>query len=427
MDLLLIIIASYFIINKTKLEWALVIIMALGTNLFQASKIFKGILLFPNITDAALLLIILLFFIFKRQENPNIKPIYQTTMLLLIYVACVAIIDIIINGTSFISVLKTSRHWLCLLAIFVIPQIPYNTLCKSLKIVFYFTIIISSINIVEFLFGTSYFTKTIVEGGIKRGALPSYYALFYTFLIFTDYYKFSKIKKYLFLGILIASLLVSTTRSISLAVVLGIAICIWYLSNNKLSSYLKLCGLCVVIYLASFALPSLNRRFNDAFKEIAGIEQSSKNLDTEGNMTFRLYMLIERYQYIRNNTQFYAFGIGNVIEQNFPTTFTIGLYDEEMQRPTQLDTGDISWTLIILRLGMIGLIIYLCFIFRFILFKHQIPKDKLLIATKAYLISNLLIISFAGSYFARGEFWIMPIICISIISKSITAFKKNKI
>ena len=427
MDLLLIIIASYFIINKTKLEWALVIIMALGTNLFQASKIFKGILLFPNITDAALLLIILLFFIFKRQENPNIKPIYQTTMLLLIYVACVAIIDIIINGTSFISVLKTSRHWLCLLAIFVIPQIPYNTLCKSLKIVFYFTIIISSINIVEFLFGTSYFTKTIVEGGIKRGALPSYYALFYTFLIFTDYYKFSKIKKYLFLGILIASLLVSTTRSISLAVVLGIAICIWYLSNNKLSSYLKLGGLCVVIYLASFALPSLNRRFNDAFKEIAGIEQSSKNLDTEGNMTFRLYMLIERYQYIRNNTQFYAFGIGNVIEQNFPTTFTIGLYDEEMQRPTQLDTGDISWTLIILRLGMIGLIIYLCFIFRFILFKHQIPKDKLLIATKAYLISNLLIISFAGSYFARGEFWIMPIICISIISKSITALKKNKI
>ena len=226
---------------------------------------------------------------------------------------------------------------------------------------------------------------------------------------------------------MIASLLVSTTRSISLAVVLGIAICLWYLSNNKLSSYLKLGGLCVVIYLASFALPSLNRRFNDAFKEIAGIEQSSKNLDTEGNMTFRLYMLIERYQYIRNNTQFYAFGIGNVIEQNFPTTFTIGLYDEEMQRPTQLDTGDISWTLIILRLGMIGLIIYLCFIFRFILFKHQIPKDKLLIATKAYLISNLLIISFAGSYFARGEFWIMPIICISIISKSITAFKKNKI
>ena len=61
MDILLVVIASYFILNKVKLEWALVIIMALGTNLFQASKVFKDFLYIPNIQDGALILILLMF------------------------------------------------------------------------------------------------------------------------------------------------------------------------------------------------------------------------------------------------------------------------------------------------------------------------------------------------------------------------------
>ena len=61
MDLLLVIIASYFIISKTKLEWALVIILALGTSLFQANKFFENSYLIPNMYDGALALSILLF------------------------------------------------------------------------------------------------------------------------------------------------------------------------------------------------------------------------------------------------------------------------------------------------------------------------------------------------------------------------------
>lgn len=420
MDILLVALASFFILKRCKLEWALVITMALGTNMFHFSKIFSNMLLIPNTSDGALVLILLMFICYKNKkiDSTPYKGIQKFVVIFFAYLAFITFIDVTINGTSFVSVLKTSRHWLCMLIFFIIPKLPYNVLYKALRITLYITLVISAIIVLEYFAGTEYFTTTMIENGIKRGALPSYYALFYTFLVFTGYYRFSKIKKYLYLGILIASQLVSSTRSISMAIILGIAVCIWYLSENKFNSLLKLGGLCIVIYVASFALPSLHERFNEAFDEFAGMEQSSKNLDAEGNMTFRLYMVAERYQYLKKNPQHYLFGIGNIIEQDFPTTFFIGGFNKEMQRPTQLDTGDISWSPIILRLGMLGLVIYLIITFKFINFRKHSKKDLLYVTTKTYLIITLLVISFAGSTYARGEFWIMPMICIAMISQT---------
>lgn len=420
MDILLVVTASLFIIRRQKLEWALVIIMALGTNLFQASKVFKDFLYIPNIQDGALILILLMFILYNKKSpcagNANLKPIHNITYIFFAYFAFTIFIDLVINGTSIVSVLKTSRHWLCLLAVLVIPKLPYNVLYKAIRIIFYITIVISAINVIEFITGTEYFTNTLMEDGVRRGALPSYYALFYLFAVFTDYLKFSKVKKYIYLAILAASLLVSSTRSIALGIVVGVAVCIYFLSANKFTSFLKLGFLCIFIYIASFAMPTLHKRFNEAFDEFTSMESSSKNLDVEGNMTFRLYMLAERYQYLKTSPQYHLFGIGNVIEQDFPTTFYIGGFNKEMQRPTQLDTGDIAWPSVILRLGMIGLVLFLIMVFKFIFFTNKIPKDRMCITLKAFLISNLFVTSFAESRFSRGEFWIMPIICIAMIN-----------
>lgn len=420
MDIFLLILASLFIIRRWKIEWALVFIMAFGTNMFRFSKIFSEILYIPNTTDGALILILLMFVCYKNKkvDSTPYKGIQKLAIIFFAYLAFITLIDIVINETSVISVLKTSRHWLCILIFFVITKIPYNTLHKALRITLYITLVTSTIIFIEYLVGTEYFTTSVEENGIKRGALPSYYSLFYTLLLFTDFYKLSKIKKYLYLGILIASQLISATRSISMAIILGIAVCIWYLSENKLNTFLKLGGLCIAIYVTSFALPSLHERFNEAFDEISGMEQSSKNLDAEGNTTFRLYMVAERYQYLKTNTQYYLFGIGNVIEQDFPTIFMIGGYNKEMRRPTQLDTGDISWSPIILRLGILGLVIYLIMTFKFITFQNHAKKDLLCITTKTYLLITLIVISFAGSTYARGEFWIMPMICIVMVSQA---------
>ena len=427
MDIILLIIGLFLLFSKKKTEWLLVIIMALSTNMLGAYKIFGNVLYIPNIIDGALILILSMFIIYCNKRNNDdysYKNIYKIIKIFFIYLAIITLIDIFINGTSFIYVLKTSRHWLCLLVLYAIPKLPYNVLYKSLQITFYITLVLSLVIIVGYILGIEDFTA--IEQGVKRGALPPSYALFYTILLYTGFFKLPKIKKYLYLTILIGVQLISATRSIALGVVLGIAICMYYLSENKTASLFKLGLLSLAVYIVLSFLPGLNKRFSLAFDEFSNMEQSYNKMEVEGNTTFRLYMLAERYKYLTTNPQYYLFGIGNIIEQNFPTTFHIGGFNKEMRRPTQLDTGDISWSPIILRTGMIGLVIYLILTFKFILFKNRTNKDKLYITLKAYLLATLMVISFAGSTFSSGRFWVMPIICISMISKAEYIFN-NKI
>jgi hypothetical protein len=138
----------------------------------------------------------------------------------------------------------------------------------------------------------------------------------------------------------------------------------------------------------------------------------------EGNTTFRLLVLAERYEYLTTKTQYYLFGVGNVWERDFPNIFEIGLYDEERGRAIQLDTGDIVWPLIILRLGMIGLVLFILGYWGFVKLFFKTKENPLSIATIAYLLSVLLFTSFAGSYCGRGFFWILPMLCLVLMREN---------
>ena len=55
--------------------------------------------------------------------------------------------------------------------------------------------------------------------------------------------------------------------------------------------------------------------------------------------------------------QYSIFGLGFISENNFKGNFKIGLLNEK-NHVIQLDTGDISWALFFVRLGILGTIIY---------------------------------------------------------------------
>lgn len=417
MDLLLLIIASFLIIRETKLEWALVIVLALGTSLFQANKFFENSYLIPNMSDGSLILTILLYIKFysrKAKYSESYTQLRKTLFIFFIYILLTFIIDIIVNNISITSILKTSRHWIIMLLMFqTMPKLPNETLNKALNIVFKITLIISIIIVVEHLAGTSYFTKVDYDlFGDKRGALPSTFALFYALLVFTGYFKLSKRKKYAYLIILIASLLVSSTRSIALGVLLSFMICMYFQSRDKQNSMFKIVLFVIAVYAISFALPTLNKRFTEAIAEVTATQKGSK--DVEGNMTFRLYILAERYEYLKNDPIYYLFGIGNVVENDFKDVFKIGLYNEDSDI-IQLDTGDIAWPLIILRIGMLGLLLYLIWSFMFISLISKNKEDPLALSTMSYVLTTIFVISFASSSFARGTFWMMPAICFWLI------------
>lgn len=417
MDLLLLIIASVFIVRKKKLEWVLVIAMALGSSLFQADKFFEGMYVIPNMHDGTF--IILLFLYIKLlplsiHENNQYNNIRKFVFIFCLYIALTIVIDIIANGTSIISVIRTSRHWVCLLlSVLLIPKIPAKTLYRVLDITLLITLIISAIITIEHIAGTSYFTKVEYDRfGEMRGALPSTFALFFAILVLSGYFNISNTKKYIYFTILVASQFVSSTRSIALAVVLALIVYIYYKSKDKGRALFKVVGFCILAYGLSFTTPTLNKRLNEAIAEVVAMDKGSK--DVEGNMTFRLYILEERYEYIKKNPIHYIFGIGNVVENDFKDVFNIGLYNKDGDI-IQLDTGDIAWPLIILRLGMLGLVLYLILFFRFISIFITHKKDMIALSSGIFLISNVLIISFAGSTCAHGAFWLMPTICLWLV------------
>jgi hypothetical protein len=140
--------------------------------------------------------------------------------------------------------------------------------------------------------------------------------------------------------------------------------------------------------------------------------------NVQGNFSFRIFQAAERLNYISQSLQYEIFGVGNITEQNFPYIFKTGLRNES-GIVTQLDTADIAWTLLFLRLGFLGTFIYLIFYVN-ILFKFYKLKfsNPLVITTFVYLFINLSIISFASSNIATGQFWIFPILIYYHLEKT---------
>ena len=425
MDLLLLVIALLYIIRNRKTEWVLTIMLALGTNLFQAWKFFANAMLIPNMYDGALVILLALL-IKYRNNKPTLPAEYRSLTKYITFFSCYIVLliflDIILNNISIISVIKTSRHWLFLLAIFVIPKIPVITLKKTLYIVMNITLVISAIIAFEFFTGNYYFTEIHYEGGVARGALPSTFALFYTMVLACNYYnKMNKARRYTYLAILILSLLASSTRSIALAIVFGFMICIYFCSRNKANSFGKMFLFILLAGAVAMFTPGLKERFSQLGTELSA---SRANNDVEGNTTYRLMHFTERFEYLQEKPMQLMFGIGNVVEEDFPDVFYVGLYNENKQRITQLDTGDITWSPVLMRLGVIGIFLFVTLALKAIKCAARHIPDKLAVATTAYLAITFIILSFAGTQCYRATFWIMPAICLCVIGKDLLVTNK---
>ena len=148
--------------------------------------------------------------------------------------------------------------------------------------------------------------------------------------------------------------------------------------------------------------------------------------ELEGNTTFRLMHFSERYEYLNKAPRKLFFGLGNVVEEDFPNVFYTGLYNDKMQRTYQLNTGDITWSPALLRLGIIGILLFVMLAFKITRCAAKFIPDKLSVAIIAYIVTTFLVISFAGTQCYEASFWIMPTICLCIIGDNAFYINKNR-
>ena len=413
MDILILIISLFFLYNG-KLAWVLFFLIVLTTQYLGAGT-FTSEFPFPhNVYDSGLILYLALSVYllsknnFKLPKTPFSKYLKYFYSFLLISI----VVDIIFNGIDLLSIIKTSRHWIFLTCIWIFYYIPGKEIKKLVDYLLYALVIISIIMLVEFFSGIQILiqqnTELLAPGVlIERGLLPSGIIMFFLFLLFSRYYKFKSLTRYFFIAVFAAVLINSLVRSWLFAAVLGIFLLFFLREKLKLKNLLAGIAIVAGIVLIVYINPISKERFTQGFEDV---QSFSIEGNAQGNFSYRILLAAERLNYVMKSYQYEIFGIGNITEYNFHSTFYIGLRDAS-GRVIQLDTSDIAWSLFFLRLGFVGTLIYLIYYTKFLTTFYRLRLNSpLAITTFTYLFINLIIISFVSWDIANGWFLLFPVL-----------------
>lgn len=318
------------------------------------------------------------------------------------------VIDLSVNYVAFSSIVKSFRNWSCLLLVFFIPKLRVIEIQRFFRYVFLFTMILTALFIVEFIFDISITGVRRTEEG-SRASGPWPFSLFVWGALFSGVYKISSAKRIFCIVLILFHLIICGSRSNFMAFAL-VALIVFFLSGAFSMKKLLAAVLAVSLIGIIFSTENvLSRRFAESKEDVASVRAGSGYV--EGNFSFRILLLDERMQYINQKAQYAIFGIGNVQERDFKkNVFKIGLLNDDND-VTQLDTGDIAWALLFLRLGYVGTFVYLLFIYgRMMAIGFRNKENPLALALLTFLCAHLFFLSFTG-YLISTSYFLLPLLC----------------
>ncbi|EGF51611.1 hypothetical protein [Bacteroides fluxus] len=409
-------------LHKNKQAWSFTIFIGLLTSYYQMGSNLSDFIVPHNVSDTGLLLMLyMLFYGYSRKviySYPVLKQLFWSIFCFSVFLTIAVLYDYA-GGMDAISIIQSTRHWLLLLlAVPLLRYYPVGAFEKTIRYMLYVSLFATVLILLDHYAGT----RLLDHGGgifisnrgliFQRGAIPTTYCVFYILLLLTGYFKdIRKSWSYLFVGILLLSILTSMIRSMLFSVVLGIVIVLHASGKLRLSS---LGQVLIGLFLFGGVVLSdsgLKERILNGINEVNTLSLSSSSVKKEkGNMTFRLDLLEERFNYVSKRWDRSLFGIGSVKENDFPTTFKIGLYNG--YRTTQLDTGDIAWALFILRLGILGTCLFLIFWGKMTLLFQRCPS-ALGLGGWVYLVVSFLI-AFCGTTVSQGGFWFFMVMLLCV-------------
>ena len=147
-------------------------------------------------------------------------------------------------------------------------------------------------------------------------------------------------------------------------------------------------------------------------ERIMEIQGNLSTIGTENagdNFSFRMAHAYERLMYVLNGGFFEWFhGVGFINERNFKSgIFTIGLLNEE-HNIIQLDTGDIAWSILFVRFGIVGTLIFIFFLLRLIIQLLKLYGVCKLFG--CYLLVALFFQSLGNAVLVDGFFYILHLL-----------------
>jgi hypothetical protein len=142
---------------------------------------------------------------------------------------------------------------------------------------------------------------------------------------------------------------------------------------------------------------------------------------SKSTFTFRIAHLLERNQYLLEHPTAMFLGAGLIPEDSKKVEsmfdFDIGLVEELTGQTTQLDTADISYSIMFIRLGYLGTALNLLLFIYLMVFFYKKRENKYALSTFLFFV-----LSFGVSFFSwnltLAATYILPLINYHIVKKS---------
>lgn len=374
-----------------------------------------------NYRDVGVFLYILLLLYLMRRKvrsevNNSLKWFQKGILVFVLFLLLSYIVDIVFNHVYISSVIKGIRTWLVLSFAWFVPKLKESEIIIFFRYLFYFTFILTFVFIVEFVFNITITGVSRTMDG-ARASIPWPLWLFVWGLVLSGAFRVPSIIKNLYIVTVICHLIICGSRSHFIAFVLVASI--FFFMNGILNIKKVLISICAIMaIIVVFTTDNmLSQRFYEAKQDVASVRAGSE--ESGGTLSSRMIWLNERMEYLNQRSQYVVFGLGNVQERDFGNVFVTGLYNEDKGGIVQLDTGDIAWITLFLRLGYVGTAVYLIFVyFRALTIGWRYRKNPVALALFAYLFSHVFFTSFTDYVISESFFWFVPIVAMSYIKRS---------
>lgn len=286
---------------------------------------------------------------------------------------------------------KVWRRNLLYLSYFVFRTINIRDIKRSVKIMFSLSVITGVAYYLQFA-GINLLGKIDTETGVELKRLLNVPAWFMFYLIYLCTTQ-EKIKWKVFWILFFLGMLILPMARMRIILFFLCLIC-YYLFSGKVKLLTKY-AIPVTIVLIALA-PYLSYRFvkeENISTDFSGILdiRSSDDFENNGTFSFRIAMLMERWEYMMDNPQYLLTGVGFRHEES-PNcynkfNFTLGTYTENyVSEKAQLVSVDITWVGVLMYLGLMGIIFYLYLFYFFIHTFYKQRSNSYILAMFLYMI-----------------------------------------
>ncbi|MDR1563247.1 MAG: hypothetical protein LBS54_09280 [Dysgonamonadaceae bacterium] len=362
------------------------------------------------------------------------KPDKLLWLILVFYaflILCVAYNKFVI-GISWTEIIRTARYnVLWITAYLVFRNLSREQLIYLMKCLFWITVVCAILYLFQIVLNTHILDGTGKGRAILFGMkFPRFYnqpdmLQIFTFMaIYFNPHKGSK--KILTTAILVAALLGAFHRSLVgaffIAIVLGYIIQLPRLRRIKMLTFTSVFLAFVIVFAGYKFIHS--RTYIDIQHVVSGnlldVEIDVEDMQNS-TFTFRMLHLLERNQYLLDNPKSMFLGAGLMTEDSKLTgsifDFNIGLSDVLSEETVQLDSGDISYSILFLRYGYLGTLLVLALYIFLMVYFYKNHKDRIGLFSFMYLIV-VIIISFFSQILTLPISFLAPLITYNIVRKN---------